>query len=270
MKRRKFRKLAFCRGFTLIELLVVIAIIAILAAILFPVFTSARKAARKAACLSNQKQIITALMMFAEDHKGRLPCAFFNDWPDAFGAGTPSQWKACIRPYLKTPQVFLCPADDDRKYKSVWGSDSFTGNENYDRPSSYRLNNTMVGRGTYGAPCVPYVLSSVKQPSELILICESKAAPNPIPKGTPIDQVSGYEWNQVAAYTRVEEAAQAQIKAATLTVDKCPVPFDRHSDSSNYGFADGHVKTLRWDKTWQPSGVTNGANRWNGGDTPAS
>ncbi|MEO6909281.1 MAG: prepilin-type N-terminal cleavage/methylation domain-containing protein, partial [Abditibacteriaceae bacterium] len=44
-------------AFTLIELLVVIAIIAILAAILFPVFIRARENARRAACLSNLKQL---------------------------------------------------------------------------------------------------------------------------------------------------------------------------------------------------------------------
>ena len=63
------------RGFTLIELLVVIAIIAILAAILFPVFAQAREAARRSACLSNMKQISTALLMYAQDNDEILPAS---------------------------------------------------------------------------------------------------------------------------------------------------------------------------------------------------
>jgi prepilin-type N-terminal cleavage/methylation domain-containing protein len=53
------------RGFTLIELLVVIAIIAILATILLPVFAQARAEARKAVCMENMKQLLTATRMYS-------------------------------------------------------------------------------------------------------------------------------------------------------------------------------------------------------------
>jgi prepilin-type N-terminal cleavage/methylation domain-containing protein/prepilin-type processing-associated H-X9-DG protein len=69
------------RGFTLIELLVVIAIVALLAAILFPVFARAREKARQTQCLNNQRQIATALLMFAQDHEEVLP-AGVSMWGD--------------------------------------------------------------------------------------------------------------------------------------------------------------------------------------------
>src|SRR5579862_1428612 len=61
------------RAFTLIELLVVIAIIAILAAILFPVFAQAKMQAKKAASISNQKQMGLSLLMYSNDADDLYP-----------------------------------------------------------------------------------------------------------------------------------------------------------------------------------------------------
>ncbi len=93
------------RGFTLIELLVVIAIIAILAAILFPVFARAREQARKSNCISNLKQIGTAILMYSQDYDERLvPVATgVCPGPNAFG------WADLIFPYVKNVKVFDCP-----------------------------------------------------------------------------------------------------------------------------------------------------------------
>jgi len=97
-------------AFTLIELLVVIAIIAILAAILFPVFARAREQARKISCLSNLKQIGTAITMYAQDFDECLVPVSVGvcPGPTAFG------WADLVYPYIKNAQTFDCPTATPR------------------------------------------------------------------------------------------------------------------------------------------------------------
>ncbi len=95
------------KGFTLIELLVVIAIIAILAAVLFPVFASARKKAHQTACLSNCKQIGTALVMYSTDYEDVLPD---NGYASYGVYQTPERWFSNqLMPYVKNAKVWDCP-----------------------------------------------------------------------------------------------------------------------------------------------------------------
>lgn len=95
------------RAFTLIELLVVIAIIAILAAILFPVFSQAKTAAKKISALSNAKQVGTATHIYMTDNDDVYPMGSGACWWQPRDGG----WTYSLQPYMKSVAIMRSPSD---------------------------------------------------------------------------------------------------------------------------------------------------------------
>jgi prepilin-type N-terminal cleavage/methylation domain-containing protein/prepilin-type processing-associated H-X9-DG protein len=130
------------RAFTLIELLVVIAIIAILAAILFPVFAQAKLAAKKAASVSNAKQLMLSSLLYVNDFDDRwVPSFVFpNDW----GNCPWYVWFDLVYPYMKNRELLADPANSQTLQR--------TGNYREGCRELQSLYNTSLVPGTPSNP----------------------------------------------------------------------------------------------------------------------
>lgn len=152
MFRCKMRRTS--KGFTLIELLVVIAIIAILAAILFPVFARARENARRASCMSNEKQIALGMMMYVQDYDDHFPAHY-----GYIQSGTVYFWAFVLQPYTKSTQVFFCPSDTLHTTSNVLSSGSLSYGYNFLTLSPNSVNPNGLGIS----------LAAIKYPSATIM-----------------------------------------------------------------------------------------------------
>lgn len=176
-------------GFTLIELLVVVAIIAIIAAMLFPVFARARENARRAACLSNLKQIGLGLMQYTQDYDEKYPLQDGgpNVPPDytivnysTFNINVPT-WVGLLQPYVKSWELFRCP--------SVPADTSALNVPNGNNANSYYLSGVVAGRSMLVVPNPTQIVYSHEN-----VVYANYSAARPIPLAT--NPVTYWAWGR--------------------------------------------------------------------------
>jgi len=236
------------KGFTLIELLVVIAIIAILAAILFPVFAQAREKARQTTCLSNCKQIGTALNLYVDDYDETMPylydssktwssidqttykgypCSQFNttDW-NWHGADHYWTWMDSIFPYVKNLNMFMCP--------SAKNNDC----------SGYAMNMWLnLTNFTSWSDDIQYGIDASKNKGSLACLSNLSSTADLV---FTLDCISWKTWNASAFLT-----LPCNINADNDTNNSKLNRPARHNEGLNFTFCDGHAKYIK--KTQGPA-----------------
>lgn len=239
--RRGGRKPA--SGFTLIELLVVIAIIAILAAMLLPALSGARLRAQATSCLSNQRQLAFACMLYTDESGDRLPYNLgvteihentsnniYLNWTSAVvdwnsdntdNTNTVLLTEGGIGPYTgRAANIYHCPADhyvSDLQAGQGWSS----------RVRSVSMNAMLGDAGRYtvsgGNTNNPWYrqffkITQVPRPAMIFEFIEEHA--NSISDGYFINNGSVNRWLRLpAAY---------------------------HQGAANVSFTDGHVEKHKW------------------------
>ena len=239
------------RAFTLIELLVVIAIIAILAAILFPVFAQAKEAAKATACLSNGKNISTAILLYGNDNEDVVLPAKLFQVSAPIADQVSGSWTKTIQPYLKNEDVLFDPSfSEANNYKAeserCYG-EPFTGTNLLPPPKTFGGRNGFFSH---------YGIASANIPNAA---CSPRNSPHQAYAGsgwTTDPNVAGAtpQWVNRTTTEVVEPARTAIVGDAYTAVRKdltrlsvtfgCEGTFRHKGKGANLGFLDGHSKYI--------------------------
>ena len=202
------------RGFTLIELLVVIAIIAILAAMLLPALSRSKLAARRIVCANHLKQLHLATAMYVGDHDGFYPS---SNNPDL-------RWPQALRANYESLSLLVCP--DDR---SNTGSSSNLLSADV-APRSFLINGWNDYFDALPQPVAAEIMPEtvVVEPSETIVFGEK-------------------EEGQGDFLMDIRNPSNEEI-----VLDQSRHGGTGAGSGSNYAFADGSVRFLRFGQSLSP------------------
>jgi prepilin-type N-terminal cleavage/methylation domain-containing protein len=159
------------KAYTLIELLVVIAILAILSAILLPVFSQAKLAAKKSTSISNLRQISTAWTIYNSDHDDTCMRAY-----TAKGSGYVYWWgewdgyrldesKGALYPYLNSRRIRHDSTLNSAISRGL-GENGYAYNYAYLSPSTFSPPN-------WDETPIPVSSTSISDPSNTVLFASS-------------------------------------------------------------------------------------------------
>lgn len=241
------------KGFTLIELLVVIAIIAILAAILFPVFAQARSKARQTMCLSNMRQMASAMTMYLNDYDETFPSV----WAGGTVAG---DGMFIMQTYIKNYGVLWCP-DRNTFVQTVLNGQVMTW-----RLSGYGYNWGWHNPES-GVPCANGAANW------LGIYCgngllHAQEAFNSLGRGRQLAEV--VRPASMFAYGDSWDTPRQTLSPRVMWMDEgtgTEGSRARHSLGANFAYVDGHAKWQRVRPYWCSAyygGGGFGARRYNG------
>lgn len=234
-------------GFTLIELLVVVAIIALLISILLPSLGQARERGKRTVCLSQLRELTTALRQYADEYKDR--CFPYN--PDNI-------YLQALRPYhLNIEALRFCP-----NAKRVFAP---SGNVKGTAEEGWRLGQQTGSYGLNGYLYVPYhndpmrSFTPARYPDSWFAALSSAERTSDVPTFGDCNWVDGFP--------TPDDTVPADLTTGWRVSGEFPYHMGRfaiarHDRNINMIYLDGHgallalrrLWNLRWSRTFELRG----------------